>query len=211
MSDLVSELPTKASVAIRYRAALASDSRSIARFVCLAGGGLYEFLFDDFIPFMTAVDFLAIGIAGDQYPISYRNCHVAVDAREGGLVGAANVFPADLLQEQSYALLPDERQDHIRPMLQLQDWGSMFLNALAVNDDCRGQGVGARLLAWAEQRAKDARLDRLSLHVWADNAGALGFYRARGFVELGVAAVAEHPRLLHRGGSMLMSKKIATI
>lgn len=85
----------------------------------------------------------------------------------------------------------------------------MFLNVLAVCDGCRGRGVGTRLLAWAKQQTRRAGLDRLSLQVWADNAAAREFYRARGFVELGVADIAPHPRLSHRGGSILMSKTLA--
>ena len=159
----------------------------------LAGDGLYEYLFDDLIPFVTAEEFLAAGIAVDLSPISYRNCHVAVDADGGKVVGAANAFPADLLKQESHALLPDDRYEHVRAMLLMQDWGSMFLNLLAVCDGCRGRGVGTRLLAWAKQQTRRAGLDRLSLHVWADNAAAREFYRARGFVELGVADIAPHP------------------
>ena len=59
-----------------------------------------------------------------------------------------------------------ERHDHIRPMLALQDWGSMFLNSLAVSGAHRGFGIGAALLGWAEARAAEAGYDRLSLHVW---------------------------------------------
>lgn len=209
MDQFVSGLAGKISLEIGFRAALASDSRDIARFFCMAGGGVYEFLFDDLIPFVTAVDLLAAAIAGDDYPISYRNCRVAVEPVEGQLAGMANVFPADLLKQEGYALLPGDRQSHVRPMLQLQDWGSMFLNALAVGDDFRGCGVGTRLLGWAEERAKDLGFDRLSLHVWADNLAARNFYQVRGFVELGTADMAQHPRLSHIGGSILMSKTIA--
>jgi ribosomal protein S18 acetylase RimI-like enzyme len=189
---------------VEYRAALAADSRDIARFVCMAGGGVYEFLFDDLVPFLTAVDFLSMGIAREEYPISFRNCFVAVDLMSGELVGAANVFPADNLKHQKYGLVPTERLDHVQSLLELQDWGSMFLNALAVSDKCRGLGVGTRLLDWAEGRAKAAGFDRLSLHVWADNITAVKFYKGRGFVELGIAPVASHPRLAHTSGSILM-------
>ena len=193
---------------VEYRDASADDSRDIARFICMAGGGLYEFLFDDFVPFFAAVDFLSIGIGSEEYPISFRNCYVAIDSASGELVGAANVFPADELREQTYGFLPTERQDHVRPIMQLQDWRSMFLNALAVSENYRGLGIGARLLDWAQERAKAAGFERLSLHVWADNTPAVRFYKARGFVELATAPVASHPRLAHTGGSILMRQAI---
>ena len=60
------------SVQITYRMARPNDSGELARYMCLAGGGLYEFLFDDLIPFVTAVDLLSAGIGGERYPVSYQ-------------------------------------------------------------------------------------------------------------------------------------------
>jgi ribosomal protein S18 acetylase RimI-like enzyme len=200
--------PVSLAPEIEYRAAHFTDSLDVARFICIAGGGLYEFLFDGIVPFMTATEFLAAGVAGDDSPVSHRNCQVAVDRADGRMLGAANAFPADLLKAETYPLLPRERHEHIRPMLELQDWGSMFLNALAVEKACRGRGIGHRLLDWATARAQDMGFDRLSLHVWADNTGARDLYKARGFVELGIAPIAPHPRLAHAGGSIVMSLKL---
>ena len=117
---------------VRYRNAHLDDSLEIARFICMAGEGLYEFLFDDIVPFVTATEVLAAGVVSAEQPISYRNCFVAVDDDNKRVLAAANVFPADLLKHGTYPFVPEARQAHIRPMLQLQDWGSMFLNALAV-------------------------------------------------------------------------------
>jgi GNAT superfamily N-acetyltransferase len=197
------------SAQIAYRPACPDDSRDIARLMCIAGGGVYEFLFDDLIPFVTAVDLLSSGIGGESYPISYRNCCVASLGRDGEIIAAANVFPADLLKEDHYVLLGSERHDHIQPMLELQDWGSMFLNSLAVSDAYRGFGIGAALLGWAESRAAEAGHDRLSLHVWADNIPAVNFYEARRFVRVGIARIPAHPRLPHIGGSILMRHLIS--
>ena len=200
--------PGGRKIEVDYRAALAADSRDIARFICIGGGGLYEFLFDDLVPLMSAVDFLTVGVWGEDYPISFRNCFVAVDRATGEVLGAANAFPTYDLKEQKYALVPAERQNHIRALLQLQDWDSMFLNVLAVSEKCRELGVGTRLLNWAQERAEAGGFDRLSLHVWVDNITAMNFYKARGFVEMGIAPVANHPRLPHTG-SILMRLTLA--
>ncbi len=197
------------SVQIIYRMARPGDSRDIARFMCIAGGGVYEFLFDDLIPFVTAVDLLSSGIGGEQYPVSYRNCCVATLGHDGEIVAAANVFPADLLKEDHRMLLGSDRHDHIRPLLELQDWGSMFLNSLAVSHAHRRSGIGATLLGWAKARTAEAGYDRLSLHVWADNVPAVNFYEARHFVRVGTASLPAHPRLPHVGGSILMRHAIS--
>ncbi|MFH1345503.1 MAG: GNAT family N-acetyltransferase [Pseudomonadota bacterium] len=196
------------SAEITYRMARSDDSGELARYMCIAGGGVYEFLFDDLIPFVTAVDLLSAGIGSERYPVSWRNCRVAALGDDGAIVAAANVFPADLLKDDNYVLLGSERHDHIRPMLELQDWGSMFLNSLAVGDAYRGCGIGAQLLGWAEARAAEAGYDRLSLHVWADNISAVNFYKARRFVQVGLAGIPPHRRLPHNGGSILMSKAV---
>jgi ribosomal protein S18 acetylase RimI-like enzyme len=204
------DMTSSAPVEIEYRPAVRSDSLDIARFMCMAGGGLYEFLFDDLVPFLDAADILGMGIAQDDYPISFENCIVAVDPRSGDVVGAANLFAADLLKDQDYRLVPADRQEHVRKVLALQDWGSMFLNALAVSDTHRQNGVGRRLLAMAEEQASAGGFDRLSLHVWASNVTAVDFYARHGFVEIGVAPVAAHPRLSHADQSLLMRHSFAT-
>jgi ribosomal protein S18 acetylase RimI-like enzyme len=94
-------------------------------------------------------------------------------------------------------------------MMLLQDPGSMFLNALAVSAGCRRLGVGTQLLQWAQGHTQDRGFSRLSLHVWSDNTRAIDFYKAQGFVELATAPVDPHPRLPHRGGSVLMRRTIA--
>jgi ribosomal protein S18 acetylase RimI-like enzyme len=196
--------PDENRIEVEYRPASSLDSREIAHLICVAGGGIYEFLFDDMMPLLDAVDLLTIGVWGDDHPISHRNCYVAADRATNEVLGVANVFPADELLKEEYGPIPADRLEHVRTLLRLQDWGSMFLNALAVSEKCRGLGVGSWLLDWAEKRATAEGFDRLSLHVWEENTNAVKFYKARGFVELGVAPIAEHPRLVHKRGSMLM-------
>ena len=193
---------------VDFRAALVADSLEIARFMCIAGGGLYEFLFNDLIPFVTATEFLAAGVASDGYPISYRNCFVAANNEDGRVVGAANAFQATAIDSENYPLVPRERLDHIRPMLKLQEKDSLFLNTLAVHENVRRQGVGTRLLSWAQSRARSLNRPSLSLHVWADNTTARDFYRKLGFIERGIAEIPSHPRLRHSGGSVLMSQAV---
>jgi ribosomal protein S18 acetylase RimI-like enzyme len=195
---------------ISYRAATFTDFRELARFTSLAGGGLYEFLFGDLIPLLAPTSLLAVAAASPRGSFSYRNCFVAVDARTNIIVGAANAFPTDFLRKENHALLPFKRRMHIQSMLELHDWGSMFLNTLAVNEQHRCRGIGARLLAWAEYRARRAGFDRLSLHAWADNTTAVNFYKARGFVAKAVAGISYDPRLRHVGGSILMQRKISS-
>lgn len=191
-----------------YRPAHSLDSREIAQLICIAGGGLFEFLFDDLVPLLGAADLLTVGVWGEDHPISYTNCHVAADAETDEVLGMVNVFPADELRKEEYGPIPEDRLAHVRSLLELQDWGSMFLNALAVSERCRGLGVGSRLTDWAERHARAHGFDRISLHVWESNTNAIEIYRKRGFVEIGKAPIADHPRLSHKRASILMRREL---
>jgi ribosomal protein S18 acetylase RimI-like enzyme len=52
---------------------------------------------------------------------------------------------------------------------------------LAVLPDCRGQGVGRRLLEAVEARARSLGCGKITLEVREDNAGARGLYDSFGF------------------------------
>lgn len=188
-----------------YRPAAPDDSRAIADLICQAGGGLYEFLFDDLIPLVGARDIVAAGVGMSGGPLSYENCLVAISA-SGEIVGAANFFPVDSLGEETFLSLVSDRFDHISPMLRLRDPGSMFLNAIAVSGSHRGNGVGTHLIGLTEAASLQAGLSRLSLHVWVDNIAAVKLYKRHGFAEVGIAELAPSPRLPHSGGSLLMRK-----
>jgi len=59
------------------------------------------------------------------------------------------------------------------------------LYSIVVDPARRGQGLGASLLADAEQIAAAAGAPALSLEVREDNAAAIALYRGRGYVETG--------------------------
>jgi ribosomal protein S18 acetylase RimI-like enzyme len=56
---------------------------------------------------------------------------------------------------------------------------------MAVTREWRGRGVGSALLAGAIEWARERGLHKLSLGVFAHNAGAIALYRKFGFVEEG--------------------------
>ncbi len=60
-----------------------------------------------------------------------------------------------------------------RPMLNVHD--------LAVLPDCQGRGIGRRLLAEVERRARERGCCKLTLEVHATNAGAKRLYQRVGF------------------------------
>ncbi len=193
---------------IVYRPGEVGDSNEIASYMCLAGDGLYEFLLNDLVPGLAATGILRWAIASSETPLSYRNCFVAVDENTGQLAGVVNSFPADRLKQHGLDFLPGDRTHHVRAILNLQDWGSWFVNSLAVGENWRRKGIATNLMDHAASQASEAGFDRISLHVWADNLSACAFYKKSGFAAMGTADITAHPRLPHTKGSILMRLEI---
>ena len=193
---------------ISYRHATTEDSAAVASYICLAGDGLYEFLLDDLIPGFTSIEILKWTVGVLASPLSYRNCFVAVDTGNDQIAGVINLFPADELREQDHKLIDTKRWHFLEPVFRLQDWGSLFINSLAVGRHWRQRGIGGRLLDHACERAKSDGYDRVSLHVWAENLNAISFYEKRGFISVDTVALPAHPQLPGKSGSILMCCKI---
>ena len=58
--------------------------------------------------------------------------------------------------------------------------GDFYIHAIAVDNDLRGEGVGAVLMDCYAERARASGSTRLSLDVTAKNEGARRFYERRG-------------------------------
>ncbi|MGQ9368606.1 N-acetyltransferase family protein [Azospirillum sp. ST 5-10] len=192
---------------IRIRPAEPHDAPAIAPLVLAAGGGVYEFLLDGLVPGMDAGAMLVPGIAGRAGSFSHR--HMAVAEAAGRVVGVAHAHPTDWMRDADRSFIPTDRLAHLEPFDNTQDWGSHFLSALAVEPGWRRHGLARRLLAWSYHRAAEGGYDRLTLHVWADNAAARSLYAGEGFTEVAVAAIPWHARLPHDGGSVLLRRSLA--
>jgi len=174
----------------------------------MAGDGLYEFLLDDLIPGFTSMEVLKWTAGVLATPLSYKNCFVAVDSADNQIAGVINLFPADLLREQGHELITTRRWRFLEPVFGLQDWGSLFINSLAVGRHWRKNGIGGRLLDHASEQARSKGYDRISLHVWSENLNAIAFYEKRGFIPVGRVALPVHPQFPGKSGSVLMRCKI---
>lgn len=188
------------------RPAMADDAPEMARLIDMAGGGVYEFLLGGLVPGLTAAEMLVPGLAGTSGSFSHR--HSSVAETGGRVVGLAHAYPVDWMRAQDTTGLPPDRLAHMADFSRTQDWGSYFLSALAVDPDWRRQGIARRLLAWVYQRARTGGFDRVTLHVWADNAEAQSLYAAEGFDEIARADVPWHEFLPHRGGSVLLRRRV---
>ena len=193
---------------IEYRRATSEDSAAVAYYLNVAGDGLYEFLLGDVIPGFSAMEILKWTVGVMSTPLSYENCYLAVAPDDREVAGLINLFPADRLHDQGGELISTERWRYLEPVFGLQDWGSLFINSLAVGEKWQRCGIGGRLLDYAYEQAKQDGFDRVSLHVWTDNLNAIAFYKRRGFVTVDTVRLPDNPDFPGKTGSQLMCRKV---
>lgn len=70
--------------------------------------------------------------------------------------------------------------------------GTMCVEMLGVDSECRGQGIGSKLLEFAEKEARQRGLQRLTLGVVVENEGARRLYERHGYRVTG----EHHPWLM---------------
>lgn len=61
-----------------------------------------------------------------------------------------------------------------------EDYTSLYIDDLCIDETCRGQGIGKALYQAAVEFAKDHKCYNVTLNVWTGNPGAVGFYEKLG-------------------------------
>ena len=187
-----------------YRWARREDSDAIADLMLHVSENVLGFLLAELAPCLSPRELLAHLTSQEGERRSYRRCMVA----ELGelVVGVANAFPAHLFRSAVQDRNLSQREKHLLPVTELQDWDSFVLSGLAVDPRYRRRGIGSGLIERVSRHAEANGFDCLTLHVWADNQPAQRLYRSAGFAVVARAEVVDHPDLSHRGGSLLMRR-----
>ncbi len=117
----------------------------------------------------------------------------AVEEDLDALLRLERSFPTDRLDRDRYRALLDrpgatvlvaETEGRVRAgvvLLWRRNASAGRLYSIAVDPECRGRGLGARLLRASEETAIRRGLSVMSLEVREDNSGARAFYRKHGY------------------------------
>jgi ribosomal protein S18 acetylase RimI-like enzyme len=165
------------------RGACREDAEALAELIDMAGEGLPLYLWAKMAkPGETAREVGRRRAAREEGGFSYKNA-IVIDQEgrvTGGLIGY-------LLPEQPEAIDPASTPAVVVPALELEALvpGTWYVNALACYPDARGQGLGTRLLALAEDLARKAGARGVSVIVSDANAGARRLYQRCGYREVG--------------------------
>lgn len=190
---------------VLLRRARRADSPAVARLFLISSDGLAEYIWSRLArPGESLEEVGARRYARRGFPFSYRNCLIA--ERDGGEVaGMLHSFPMHADPDA-----PPETDPVLRPYAELEDDGSLYVSAVALFPPCRGQGIGTRLMAAAEDRARRLGLQRVSLICFERNTGAMRLYHRLGYREVARRPLVPHPSLHYADGdAVLLARPVA--
>jgi len=191
---------------LKIRKAKVEDAFKLAELMNIAGEGIPAYLWGRMAD--PNEDVMAFGgrrVARTEGSFSYTNAYVAIDddAITGMLLGyqLPNPYETGSL---------DEIPSVVRPLVELESLvpGSWYVNAVATEPEYRGQGVGRKLMEWAEQVARSSGAGALSLIVAEENAGAKRLYEKLGYQVIARRSIVPFPRCPHAGDWVLMKKEL---
>jgi ribosomal protein S18 acetylase RimI-like enzyme len=194
--------------ATTLRPATADDSRAIAELIAIASDGVALIDWSEAAatrPGLSPIDVGAEAYATGAGDCSYRNCTVV--ERAGAVVGTLLTFPMAARAEPAPPP-PYDGSDVFAPYRYLEAPGTWYVCGVALYPGHRGQGIGRRLMALAEEQARARGYDRISLVAFAQNVGSVRLYRRLGYAETARAPIVPHPLIHCRGDALLMVKPL---
>ena len=192
------------SLKVTLRQATRDDCQRIARLYMIASDGVAEYIWSRIhAPELSLLEIGTQRYARENTDFSYRNCTVA--EKDGAVVGMMLGFEMREPPPEGRGAEPAREVDPVlEPYTHLEDYGSLYISALAVFNEHRGLGIGTRLLQEARRRARAMGFDRLSLICFEQNFGAMRLYRRLGFVEIKRRPIVPHPFLHYREGDAIL-------
>jgi len=157
-----------------------------------------------------AADIIAAAYTQPDHDLSYQN--VTFAERAETIVGMVSGYTAQQHRRSSTRFLKLAPGWRTLRMVRIALWcapfrrvignladGDFYLQAIAIDRDRRGEGIGSALMDAIEERARAAGATRLCLDVAAKNEGARRLYERRGMrVDSGWPNLPFVPRLLIR-------------
>lgn len=190
---------------VTIRPATEADCRRIAELFQISSEGVVDYIWEQLKPEYPGLSPLEIGerrYRREGTPFSYQNCLIA--EHDGEAIGMLHAFVMEASDGP-----PGPIDPVLRPYVELEVPGSLYIAGLAVLPGHRGRGIGTRLLAAARERARALGAPELSLLVFAANPGARRLYDREGFKEIDRRPIVPHPLIAQTGDALLMTAALA--
>lgn len=184
------------NITLRPAEATRLDGLAFARYLDEAAEGFFGLMLG-----RNAAEIIAGAFVQPAHDLSYENVEFAV--REGDIVGMVSGYTGRQHRDSSDRPLREAAGGRafrmrcvkalLRPLWRIIDTvppDDFYLQAIAVDCDARGQGVGSLLMNAIEERARESASARLTLDVGARNKNAQRLY-----ARFGMTAVSQWPSL----------------
>ncbi len=167
------------------RRATAADAPALADFINIAGEGLPMYLWCQMAA--EGEDPWEVGRRRQAEKAEHGQVFV-IDEGAGAIAGLTG-YPIPAEPEPA----ADDEPAMIQPLIELEILApsTWYINVLAAYSEQRGRGHGTRLLALAEDIARDLRLPAMSIIISSGNAGARRLYERTGYVETARRAIVK--------------------
>jgi len=176
----------KPSIKFRTANPIFDEGRVYARYLDQAAEGFFRFMLG-----RRSVDIIATAFTQPGHDLSYQN--VTFAEREKIIVGMVSGYTAEQHQRSSdHPLKQAAGRFNLQmivvstlfaPLFRIIDTiadSDFYIQAMAVDKELRGEGVGSALMDFVEDNARAYGSTRLSLDVSAGNQGAHKLYEHRG-------------------------------
>jgi ribosomal protein S18 acetylase RimI-like enzyme len=184
------------------RPAVKSECREIASLYRISSDGVAEYIWTKMA--QPGEDVLDVGqrrYEQEGSVFSYRNCWMVM--QNGDTAGMIVAFPMEIDDAGV------EADPVLVPYSKLEEPDSYYICGMVVYPEYRARGIGTTLLQHAEKQCTDLGLQKLSLIVFEQNAGAKRLYERSGYVEKRREPVVPHPLIHFNGDVVLMVKDLA--
>lgn len=166
------------------RKAILKDSPFMAPILLLAMEDIvYNFIGK--ADYQAALDFLFYFIERENNQYSYQNCFVAEEDNE--IIGAVNLYDGARLHQLRKPVI-NYVKTNFNPDFNPEDEtqnGEFYIDALGVNPNYQGKGIGSKLLQYLIQEYLTQKHQTLGLLVDKDNPSAKKLYLKLGFKAVG--------------------------
>ncbi len=191
------------------RRATEADVPDLARLLIMAAHGIIDALYRDLVPGVPTEKLFEGRFMQAGSVRSYEYCWVA--QQDSRTIGMLHAHPLDAQADAPPdPRLTADRLGVLAPFLALDEQarGSYHINAVAVAPECRGGGLGHRLMALATSEAQRWGFTEVSLIVFEQNSRAVALYRRLGFEITGRSPAVPHPLVHHTGDLLLMIRRL---
>lgn len=165
---------------IVYRQGAESDSYRIAELIDQSSSQGISYLYGDIVSKITPLQLCAQILRSDPY-YNVNNTLVAEFRRR--VIGLTLSFPSSVhvLDEDVKKYFTDEKLAYLSMFFTDQSDDVYYLDAVSVEPDFQGRGIGNELLRQVVEKAKMSGFSLLSLNVFEDNIHAIEWYKKAGF------------------------------